>query len=77
MWVCCNMRIRNLKDIAKSGYKKYWFNRCYQLLKTNPFQMHCIFRLAVPPMEKKLDSDSNEKESGEYKGVVYTLHPNP
>merc|ERR1712032_1612437 len=33
--------------------------------------------LNVPPMEKKLDIDSNEKESGEYRGVVYTINGNP
>merc|ERR1712037_126266 len=32
--------------------------------------------LAVPAMEKKLDSESNDKESGEYRGVVVT-HPYP
>ena len=36
-----------------------------------------LFRLNVPPMEKKLDIDSNEKESGEYRGVVYTINGNP
>merc|ERR1719222_143077 len=33
--------------------------------------------LPVPAMETKLESDSNEKESGEYRGVVHTVHPNP
>merc|ERR1712083_23873 len=34
--------------------------------------------LKMPPMEKKLDRESNEKESGEYIGVVVThVNANP
>ena len=47
-------------------------------LRPNPFSMCCLFRLKMPPMEKKLDSESNEKEGGEYIGVVVThVNANP
>ena len=74
--VTCAAKIKATPEAALKCQLKDCFNRCSQLSEAIPFQMHCLFRLAVPAMEKKLDSESNDKESGEYRGVVVT-HPYP
>ena len=61
----------NCQEVQIKCQTKDCFNRCSLLLKP------VLFSLDVPPLEKKLDSDSNEKESGEYRGVVYTVNGNP